>query len=172
MDRAYFWKIDRVCLRPLHIEDAERKCQEWLDTQTRRFLEYQLDLPPVSLAEYTEQLKDACEFKETSRTINFAIDNLNGEFVGWINFFKGRARQQLTGTPHGLLRDIFAYYLNILDSDPADTARQKIEAGLVNYFDEELQMKTHFIGALLGFDFSNSPHLRGVLDDPEQSLHA
>ena len=68
---------------------GEKKWQEWFDTEARRLLEYQLDLPPVSLAEYTRQLEDVCEFKDTSRLISFAIDNLSGEFVGWINLFKG-----------------------------------------------------------------------------------
>ena len=84
----YFWQTEKVRLRPLHISDVEKKWQEWFDTEARRFLEYQLDLPPVSLEEYTRQLKDICEFKDTSRFYSFAIDNLSGEFVGWINLFK------------------------------------------------------------------------------------
>ena len=91
-NNKYFWKNGKILLRSLKIEDAEKKWQEWFDSYTRRNLEYQLDLPPVSLAEYTVQLKDAVEFKDTTRTISFAIDNLNGEFVGWINLFKGDPR--------------------------------------------------------------------------------
>jgi predicted ATPase/class 3 adenylate cyclase len=97
------------------------------------------------------------------------------EFVQWVDTqsppvvtFKGRARQQLMGTPHGLLRDLFAYHFDILESDPVEVAGNKLESSLVDYFAEEPQMKTHFIGALLGFDFSESPHLRGVQNDPEQ----
>jgi len=90
--KDFFWKTDKVQLRPLSITDAEKKWEEWFDTKTRRFLEYQLDLPPLSLAEYTEQLKDVCEFKDTSNTISFAIDNLKGEFVGWVNMFKGNPK--------------------------------------------------------------------------------
>ena len=85
----FYWQTEKVRLRPLQISDAEKKWQEWFDTETRRFLESQLDLPPVSLEEYTRQLEDICEFKDTSRMISFAIDNLSGEFVGWINMFKG-----------------------------------------------------------------------------------
>ena len=87
--KVYFWMTDKVKLRPLSITDAEKKWEEWFDTKTRRYLEYQLDLPPLSLTEYTEQLKDSCEFKDTSSTISFAIDNIQGEHVGWINIFKG-----------------------------------------------------------------------------------
>ena len=88
----YFWKNDKILLRSLQNKDALKKWQEWFDTNSRRYLEYQLDLPPVSLATYTEQLKDAFEFNDTSRTLSFAIDNLNEEFVGWINLFKGNPR--------------------------------------------------------------------------------
>jgi RimJ/RimL family protein N-acetyltransferase len=86
---TYFWQTNKVRLRPLRIDDAEKKWQEWFDTEARRFLESQLDLPPVSLAEYTKQLEDICEFKDTTRMLSFSIDNLADEFVGWINFFKG-----------------------------------------------------------------------------------
>jgi RimJ/RimL family protein N-acetyltransferase len=85
----YYWQTEKVRLRPLRISDAEKKWQEWFDTEARRFLEFQLDLPPVSLEAYTRQLEDICEFKETSRFYGFAIDNLSDEFVGWINLFKG-----------------------------------------------------------------------------------
>jgi predicted ATPase len=97
------------------------------------------------------------------------------EFIQWVDLqsqpvviFEGRARQELTGTPHGLLRDLFSYHFDIPESDTAEAACKKLAASLVDYFDEEPQMKTHFIGALLGFDFSHSPHLRTVRDDPEQ----
>lgn len=29
-------------------------------------------------------------------------------------------------------------------------------------------MRVHILGQLLGFDFTTSPHLKGVLGDPEQ----
>ena len=92
IDQAYFWETNKVRLRPLRIEDAEKKWREWFDTESRRYLEYQLDLPPVSLAVYTEQLRDICEFKDTSRMTSFAIDNLDCELMGWINLFTGNPR--------------------------------------------------------------------------------
>jgi RimJ/RimL family protein N-acetyltransferase len=91
-DPNFFWRTDKISLRPLKLEDSQKKWGEWFDTETRRYLEYQLDLPPVSLAEYTRQLEDICEFNDTSRFTSFAIDNLDGEFVGWINLFSGSPR--------------------------------------------------------------------------------
>jgi RimJ/RimL family protein N-acetyltransferase len=92
IEKDFFWRTGKVQLRPLSIRDAEKKWEEWFDTKTRRYLEYQLDLPPLSLAGYTEQLKDYCEFKDTDNIISFAIDNLQGEHVGWINVSKGDPR--------------------------------------------------------------------------------
>jgi RimJ/RimL family protein N-acetyltransferase len=88
----YFWQTDKIRLRPLRKEDAEKKWQEWFDTDARRLLEYQCDLPPVSLSEYTQQLKDSCEFKDTSRITSFGIENHESDFVGWINLMLGAPR--------------------------------------------------------------------------------
>ncbi|MCK4816029.1 GNAT family N-acetyltransferase [bacterium] len=86
---GYFWQGEKIRLRPLKIDDAKKKWREWSDTETRRLLEYQLDLPPVSLVTYTEQLEPACEFKDISKTISFAIETLESEFIGWINMQRG-----------------------------------------------------------------------------------
>ena len=82
---GYFWQGRRVRLRPLRIEDATQKWREWTDSDARILLEYGVDLPPVSLETYTEELRPSIDFKDTSRRLSFAIDNLEGDFVGWIN---------------------------------------------------------------------------------------
>jgi predicted ATPase/class 3 adenylate cyclase len=83
-------------------------------------------------------------------------------------YFKGRATSLMSSTPYALLRDMFAETLGILDNDPVTVMRQKVETGLTRVFDTEPVMKAHFIGALLGFDFTASPHLAGVQNDPQQ----
>lgn len=88
----YFWQTDLIRLRPLRPEDAEKKHREWLDSEARRMLEAQLDLPPVSLETFRQNLLDACDFKGDSDVRSFAIDTLDGEFVGWINLFLGDPR--------------------------------------------------------------------------------
>ena len=84
--------------------------------------------------------------------------------------FQGRGRQENQGQPFSLLRDIFAFYFQILDYDTGKQAQHKIMTGFGDVFgdDEDAMMKAHIIGQLLGFDFSASPHLKGVLNDPEQ----
>jgi predicted ATPase/class 3 adenylate cyclase len=82
--------------------------------------------------------------------------------------FKARASQQTVGTPFGVVRELLAYRFGILFSDPAHVARQKLETGLADCFADEPQMKAHFVGALLGYDLGDSPHLAGVQDDARQ----
>ena len=97
------------------------------------------------------------------------------EFERWaepqaepVRTFKGRAISSMSSTPYALLRDMFAEALDILDNDPVTVMRQKLETGLARVFDDEPIMKAHFIGALLGFDFTDSPQLLGMRHDPHQ----
>ncbi len=97
------------------------------------------------------------------------------EFEDWLDlipenlfFFKGRADQQRQQLPYALARDLFAFRFLIQDSDPAAVARQKMEEGFVGLMDEAGVEKSHFIGHLLGFDFSASPYIRGIRDDAKQ----
>jgi predicted ATPase len=100
------------------------------------------------------------------------------EFDNWIEllpppdvrFFQGQGRQESQGLPYSLLRDVFAFRFRILDDDTGEQVRRKIEAGFGEVFGLEGDgiMRAHIIGQLLGYDFSASPHLKGVLNDPEQ----
>ena len=74
----------------------------------------------------------------------------------------------MSATPYSLLRDLFAFRFDILESDSAETLRQKLETGLGEFLEQEGQMKAHLIGAWLGYNFQNSPHLMGVQNDPNQ----
>ncbi|UCE00872.1 MAG: AAA family ATPase, partial [Chloroflexota bacterium] len=101
------------------------------------------------------------------------------EFQNWlellpssqaVRFFQGRGRQEAQGLPYSLLRDLFSFRFQILDADSGNQAQQKIETGFCDEFgqNEEIVMKAQILGQLLGFDFSTSPHLKGVLNDAEQ----
>jgi class 3 adenylate cyclase/tetratricopeptide (TPR) repeat protein len=101
------------------------------------------------------------------------------EFQNWIEllpasqsvwFFQGRGRQEAQRLHYSLLRDLFAFRFQILDDDTGEQALRKIESGFGEVFgsDEDGMMQTHILGQLLGFDFSASPHMRGVLNDAEQ----
>ena len=99
------------------------------------------------------------------------------EFTKWLDvqkqsmhLFKGRATQEMAQIPYGLLRDIFSSGFGIQDHDSAAVARQKLESGILSYIgnEENASLYAHFIGHLIGLDYSTSPHLQGILGDAQQ----
>ena len=64
----------------------------------------------------------------------------------------------------GCCRDLFAFRFQILDDDRVEEVWRKLEAGFGEVFGsgEEGQMRSHFLGQLLGYDFSLSPHLKAA----------
>jgi class 3 adenylate cyclase/predicted ATPase len=99
------------------------------------------------------------------------------EFTKWLDMqnqplllFRGRATQEMAQTPYALLRDIFSSSFGIQDHDSAAVARQKLESGILSYLGNEdnASLYSHFIGHLIGLDYSISPHLMGILGDAQQ----
>jgi class 3 adenylate cyclase/predicted ATPase len=96
-------------------------------------------------------------------------------FIAWLAgapdqvwLFRGRAGQEPGRRPYALLRDLFAFRFQIQDSDRAAEARQKLEQGIVGFMGVVGAERAPFIGHLIGFDFSVSPHLHGILDNARQ----
>jgi class 3 adenylate cyclase/tetratricopeptide (TPR) repeat protein len=99
------------------------------------------------------------------------------EFDNWIEllpdevcFFQGRGRQETQYLPYALLKDVFTFRFQIQESDSTREVRKKLESGFGEIFGigDEGQMRTHITGQLLGIDFSESQHVIGILDDPQQ----
>ncbi|HJS19958.1 MAG TPA: adenylate/guanylate cyclase domain-containing protein [Anaerolineales bacterium] len=96
------------------------------------------------------------------------------EFANWlevqsVQIFKGRASLEIANLPYALIRDLLSTAFKIQDSDNAATARRKLENGLAETMSaEDIVKSTHFIGHLIGFDFSTSPYLQGILGDARQ----
>ncbi len=99
------------------------------------------------------------------------------EFGKWLDslehpvqLFKGRAAQATVPIPYSLLRGILSSSFEIQENDRADTARQKLERAILKYTDnkENAAIYAHFIGHLIGLDYSASPHLKGILGDARQ----
>ena len=87
-----------------------------------------------------------------------------------IQIFNARATESTRGLPYSLVRDLFSFRFEILDSDAAAVARLKLEDGMAACFgkgDDALE-RTHFIGHLIGLDFSTSPYVSGILNDAKQ----
>lgn len=77
----------------------------------------------------------------------------------------GRSHPRSEMQPHGLLRDVLAWRMQIADSDSAEQARAKLLSGLAPLFVEEGEAPAHFLGQLIGLDFSASPHVKPLLTD-------
>lgn len=99
------------------------------------------------------------------------------EFGKWLDeqeqsvvLFKGRASQETFQIPYSLLRGILSTAYEIQESDRAAVAREKLEKGLSRLTSdkENAALHAHFIGHLIGFDYSDSPHLKGILGDARQ----
>ena len=82
-----------------------------------------------------------------------------------------RARQQAERVPYSLLRDLIAEALQLPDSDPPGTARSRFTEAVLACFDRdeghaesvaEVVADAHVLGHLLGLNFADSPHVRGI----------
>ena len=98
------------------------------------------------------------------------------EFESWLEkqftilIFKGRATLDTLDIPYALLRNLFSSHFEILDDDPVPVVRKKIVDRFKDAIGEEkeYEMKAHFVGQLLGYDFRDSSYLQGVLESPQQ----
>lgn len=97
------------------------------------------------------------------------------EFDKWLDaetnatLFKGRADYQRQGMPFALVRDLFHFRYQILDSDSPEEALAKLESGFVDALgDEPGRPAAHFLAHLLGLDMNRSPFVGGILSDARQ----
>lgn len=99
------------------------------------------------------------------------------EFQNWLEllpedifFLQGYARQESQQLPYALLRDMFAYHFQIQESDDTSKVRKKVERGFseVMGHNRNFEMRAHITGQLLGYDFSDSQHIKDVLENPKQ----
>ena len=97
------------------------------------------------------------------------------EFENWAEvqgnpyvILKGRAQPQARQQPYGLLHEMVAWRFQIADTDTQEAARQKLITGLAPWFAGGDEAPIHLLGHLIGLDFSSSPHVRGILADPQQ----
>jgi class 3 adenylate cyclase/tetratricopeptide (TPR) repeat protein len=97
------------------------------------------------------------------------------EFMNWVELqpentllFQGRATQEMINLPYSLIRDVLAFRFEIQESDPAAIVREKLECGMMDFMGTDSLEKIHFVGHLVGFGFSSSPYLQGILGDARQ----
>jgi class 3 adenylate cyclase len=102
------------------------------------------------------------------------------EFDNWADarperflLFQARATPQSVAQPHSVLRDLFAWRFQILDSDSMQEAQRKLEDALVPLFagdqgQHEAEAHVHLLGQLIGLDYGHSSHIKHIRDDAQQ----
>ncbi|MCU0499046.1 MAG: protein kinase [Anaerolineae bacterium] len=81
--------------------------------------------------------------------------------------FRARATTTMTQRPYALLRELLSFRFEILDNDTTEIVRTKLEKGMARLIGPDSEMVA-FIGHMAGFDFQENPHIKGLLDDPQQ----
>lgn len=145
-----------------------------------------IETPMIGRDRELKELQDSVEAVLHNRKSQFVTivgeagigkSRLLDEFENWLDkqpatilFFKGRAALDTMDLPFALLRNLFVSHFKILDDDPVPAVREKITDHFKAALGEanDWEMKAHFAGQLLGYDFRNSPYLRGVLESPQQ----
>jgi class 3 adenylate cyclase/tetratricopeptide (TPR) repeat protein len=136
-----------------------------------------IETPMVGRADELQQLQETFAWAvEESETQVITIlgepgvgkSRLLREFDNWIDelpesvlHFTGRATSEMVNLPYAMMRNVFVFRFQIHDSDNTATVCEKLERGIAGFMGEESARKAHYIGHLLGFDFSNSPYLQG-----------
>jgi serine/threonine protein kinase/tetratricopeptide (TPR) repeat protein len=94
------------------------------------------------------------------------------EFSNWTDlqeqtiwFFQARATQPSMLQPFSLTRDLFSFRFRILDSDPLAVVHEKFVEGVEQFLGQGSARKAHFIGQLVGFDFSSKPDVEATMKD-------
>lgn len=82
--------------------------------------------------------------------------------------FHSRGDPQRQHVPYAMIHDLFNHFCNIQENDPPAEARRKLEAVYVQWLGAGGSESAAIAGHLLGFDFSDSPYLHGLLNDPHQ----
>ena len=97
------------------------------------------------------------------------------EFTQWFElhprrfwYFAGRASPETVNAPYGLLKDLFSQRFEIGDGDAVSAVHEKFERGVAAFLKDDPRAgeKAHYIGRLLGFDFSASPHIAALASNP------
>jgi predicted ATPase/class 3 adenylate cyclase len=144
---------------------------------TTRMIGREAELKRLQEAYYAAVEDKECQIITAIGEAGVGKSRLLEEFETWLDnqsetvyLMKGRSSPEIQDSPYSLLRDMFSHRFQIQATDRVSDVHQKIEAGIGETFDdgENAVMRAHFIGQLLGFDFRDSPYLKGVLDDAMQ----
>ena len=80
----YYWQNDMVRLRAIQSEDWEEAYRNQFDSQARRLLEYEIELPPT-IQNQKQNIEKFVDFNPSTHRLMFTIETLDGINVGGIN---------------------------------------------------------------------------------------
>ena len=81
----YFWQGDKVRLRPLRLDDAERAFIAALDSPSRQVLQLGVELP-TTVEGLRTSLEKLVDCKDAGGIIIFTVETLDGENVGGLSY--------------------------------------------------------------------------------------
>lgn len=97
------------------------------------------------------------------------------EYLRWLDMipegiwlFYGQAMPASRQQAYGLLQHIITTRFEIDQGDSLVNAQDKLVRGFVEHLGQSNAYKAHFIGHLIGFDFSKSNYLQGIIHDSRQ----
>lgn len=93
-ESRYYWKGEKVRLRPLRIDDAEQSFIDSLDSPSRQLLQLGIELP-TSVEALRSFLEKYADCKDVDGIIIFGIENHAGNSVGGISL---HSRNRKNGT--------------------------------------------------------------------------
>lgn len=83
-DNSYFWRGEKIFLRPFYKEDWKEWIEDFEDSSAIRMLEWGVELPK-SDEMAKKQYEQWADFQGKENRIMFAIVTIEGELVGGIN---------------------------------------------------------------------------------------
>jgi len=86
--------------------------------------------------------------------------------------WRARAQPQTRGQPFGLLRELVRTFCQISDADTPQAAQHQLEQAIAPWFVQDegtdrAASHAHALGHLIGVDVRDSPHIKGILKDPQ-----
>ena len=78
----FYWKGKNIIIRTERESDAQAKWEEQFDSESRRLLQDETELPPISYEAYAKLFTNCESIDYRSERIDLYVENFQGEFVG------------------------------------------------------------------------------------------